>query len=271
MRFLKVKTSLQGIVISRNNARTIERTLSSLEECCDDILILDQESSDSTLEIARHFTSKIYYAPFSGKFENLHKRALELSSADWTIFVDGDEELSPSLVKDLRDIIFRADAEAYYVARRNYVSEDDYLRHASYPDLQLRLLRRSSSSYHGGVHEAPEIKGTIRRLPDIYFIVHHQEERYTKRNFREHTLKWVRMEANQKDLPLPALLLVYLAQLSSVFWFLYVFFARKGFLDGMSGFLEARFAARYHWQLYVTLAGRRSPPIQRIFQILDNG
>jgi glycosyltransferase involved in cell wall biosynthesis len=89
-----------GLLRVKNESRWIERSITSILPVCDHVMVMDDHSEDSTVEICRTLPkTEIYCSPFSGLDETRDKRWL-LEKAmtlgpKWIVFIDGDEALAP--------------------------------------------------------------------------------------------------------------------------------------------------------------------------------
>lgn len=115
----KISCSVQ--VLTLNSAKTLGQCLDSVKDFVE-IIVLDGNSADNTLAIARRFTDKIY--PQSDAKENnvritdfaaVRNRGLALANFDWFLFIDSDEYLSPEAAEEIRGIIKRGPANKYFI------------------------------------------------------------------------------------------------------------------------------------------------------------
>jgi hypothetical protein len=86
-------------MIVRDNERTLERAIKSIIPVADEIVIVDTGSTDSTLEIARKYTDRIYHFDWIDDFAAARNEALKHATKDWILSIDSDEILDPTSVK----------------------------------------------------------------------------------------------------------------------------------------------------------------------------
>ncbi len=157
---------LSVTVITFNEAEKIGRALSSVSGLADEIVIVDSFSTDETERICRGFTDRFLRLEWRG-YRAQKQFALEQASCEWVLSLDGDEALSPALIQELHDWKQGHDrnVDGYYLPRLTFFM-GRWIRHTSwYPDLQLRLFRRSRGEWTGGrVHESVRISGNTGRL-----------------------------------------------------------------------------------------------------------
>ncbi len=157
---------LSVTVITFNEAEKIGRALASVSDLADEIVVVDSFSTDDTERICRGFTDRFLQTEWRG-YRAQKQFALEQASCEWVLSLDGDEALSPDLIQELGDWKQGSDenVDGYYLPRISFFM-GRWIRHTTwYPDLQLRLFRRSRGEWAGGrVHESVRISGNIDRL-----------------------------------------------------------------------------------------------------------
>jgi len=138
-------------MIVKNEAGNLKDCLNSVGGQVDEIVIVDTGSTDSTLEIARLYTNKIYYYPWGGDFSAARNFAVEKASGEWILCLDADEELVPG-TGDLKRLIARdKKLEAYLLPLNNPTagSTGEYNRF-----FVLRLFRNNGRyRFRGKIHE----------------------------------------------------------------------------------------------------------------------
>ncbi len=107
-------------ITTKNNADTIRRTLESVDEWTDEIVIVDSNSQDGTIEICEEYDANVYQHEFQG-FAELKMTAMDHARNDWIFLLDADEAVPP----DLRDTILAQfgtdDTVAYYLKKRDFI------------------------------------------------------------------------------------------------------------------------------------------------------
>ena len=95
--------TLTVAMITLNEEKNLERTLKSVQDFADEIVIVDSGSTDKTEEIAKKFGAKFVYQQWLG-YGPQRNRAIELSTSDWILNIDADEEISPELANKIKGI-----------------------------------------------------------------------------------------------------------------------------------------------------------------------
>ncbi len=243
--------SLSVAIITHNEEENIGRTLASVS-FADEIIVVDAESTDRTVEIAQSFNAKVFNLPWRG-FSSQKNFALEQCTSDWILSLDADEELTPELATQIRHLLPSGPGyEAYFIRRRNLFL-GKWIRHGGfYPDAKLRLFRREAADFtpmplfeDRPVHETIHFSGRSATLD--YDIIHHAYP--TLASYLEHMDRYstlggqILVAKKRTSRSWPAF--VFNVMLIPQFNFIWNYFFRLGFLDGREGMLLNRYHAAY--------------------------
>jgi hypothetical protein len=126
--------------------------------------------------------------------------ALAAVEAEWILFVDADERVTPALAQEVRQAIAREGEEAragWWVPRYNYMIGHRMRGGGWYPDYQLRLLRSGSAHYDPAhpVHEIVVLDGEAGHLENVF--VHYNYD--TVADFRRKMDQYASLEARILD------------------------------------------------------------------------
>lgn len=172
---------ISASIIVRNEEENIPALCESLA-WADEIVIVDSDSTDRTVELARGYTDKVFNRPFQG-YKDKHQFADAQTSGDWIFWIDADERVTPELraaIEALRERDESTLPDGFRIARRtSYLGR--WIAHSGwYPDYQMRLYRKSASYWDGvAPHETARVMGRVERLPGEFL-------HYTKRDLSEH-------------------------------------------------------------------------------------
>ncbi len=165
----KEKLPISVYVITYNNIRTIERCLKSLS-WAKELIVVDSFSNDGTFEISKKYTDKVYQVEFKG-FQGQYQYAADLTTMDWIMFVDADEEVPKDLVEEIRKKFEEGieGIDGFFVYRQTYYL-GRWIRYGGwYPDGEIRLYRKDKGRWEGGLHAKVVVKGRVEGLKNKYF------------------------------------------------------------------------------------------------------
>ena len=174
----KPEPKVSVYMITYNNEETIERALKSVT-WANEIVIVDSFSNDRTVEIGRKFTNKLYQRKWPGHRDQ-YQYAADLTSHEWNMFIDADEEVSPELSKEIREVLSQkaSDVDGFFVYRRTFYL-GRWIRYGGwYPDGEIRLYRRDKGKWEGGLHARVVVNGRVQPLKNLYY-------HYTYRNISD--------------------------------------------------------------------------------------
>jgi glycosyltransferase involved in cell wall biosynthesis len=256
------------IVPVRNEAHNLPRCLNSLRGV-GEVYIVDSQSSDETTEIAHSFGARVVQFHYRGGWPKKRQWAMDTLplAHDWVFLVDADEALTPELSDEIRRAIQDPALDGYYVALRMFFL-GRMLRHGDAGFYKLSLFRRGKGRFEcrlkdqdGSmsdmeVHEHVIVDGKTARLenPLLHYNVESLSRYIQKHNEYSNwdARVWLQGETNAGDLP--ASLFGSQAQRrrwlrrmlfgvpgSPLLFFIYKYFVRLGFLDGLPGLIYCGF------------------------------
>lgn len=100
-------------MIVKNEEKHLAACLESVKNIVDEIVIVDTGSTDTTLEIAKKYSAKIFHFEWINDFAAARNFALENSSGDWILYLDADERLKSTSVNELKRLTKFKKREAY--------------------------------------------------------------------------------------------------------------------------------------------------------------
>ena len=156
-----------AIVITKNEADAIADALTSLS-WADEIIVVDAESTDDTVAIARQFTDRVYVRPWNG-YVDQKNHAASLATHDWIFSLDADERVPDELQRrDPRAARDRSRRMRGYRMPRVSFYLGRWMRTTDmYPDYQLRLYDRRQARWDGmHVHESVKVETGLGRLSE---------------------------------------------------------------------------------------------------------
>lgn len=231
---------ISALILTKNEEEMIEDCLKQLG-FVDEIIILDQYSSDKTIEIAKKYTDKIIKTKnlsFDKNRSILAKEAKE----EWLLYVDSDERYSTELKKEISEAIKNKGVSAFFIPRKNLVLSK-WLKHGGFwPDYVPKLFKKEKlKGWRGAVHESPMFEGESSKLTNP---IDHFTARSLNKMLKK-TIKWAKIEAeiaSKTNHPR-----VNTIKVIKAFGFEFVsrYLLKLGLLDGVQGLIQALFQS-YH-------------------------
>ncbi|HWI16473.1 MAG TPA: glycosyltransferase family 2 protein [Vicinamibacterales bacterium] len=151
-------------LITFNEAANIQAALESLS-WADELIVVDSQSTDDTVAIARRFTDKVIVRPWPGYIAQKNFAA-EQASHDWIFSLDADERVTPELAAEIKTLLASGPKAAGYRVPRVTFHLGRWMRSTDwYPDYQLRFYDRRRARWAGKrVHESVKADGPVEDL-----------------------------------------------------------------------------------------------------------
>lgn len=245
---------ISAVIITFNEEDNIAPCIESIEDVCDEIIVVDSFSTDKTIEIAEKYPKvKTFSQKWLGYVEQKNY-ANSLTTFNTILSIDADEVLSSQLkenILQLKELREETTEKIYEVSRlTNYCGS--WIKHCGwYPDKKIRIFDKRSVKWQGElVHETLS-------LPENAQIVHLKGDllHYSYKSSTDH------IERANKYSSLTAIEAFNRGKKSSAFdiWFRpkWRFFRdyiiKRGFLDGYAGYQVCKMSAFITFSKYIKL------------------
>lgn len=222
------KTGITAVVLAKNEEKNLPQCLESIA-WVEEIIVVDDESSDKTVSIAEKAGAKVYKRKLDD-FASQRNFALSRVKTEWVLLVDPDETVSPKLKEEILQAVKIKGFDGFYFPRKN-INFGQWIKHSGwYPDHQLHFFRAKKGKYVGKVHERVEVKGKVGYLKTP--LIHNNYQSITQ--YLEKLIHYTELEAKKqiKDgykFSWPDLIQKPLDE------FLRRYFAEEGYKDGIHG------------------------------------
>lgn len=226
---------ISAIVLAKNEEKNIKECLKSVA-FCDEVLVIDDNSQDSTREIAKEMGAKVFVHALAGDFAAQRNFGLEKTSGEWVLFVDTDERVTPSLSEEIIQLVNNSIIQysGFYLKRIDMIWKKK-LRYGEVGNVRLlRLARKGSGTWKRRVHEYWDVKGKIEELKNPLFHYPHQ----TLSEFIQDIDFYSTLHAQQKKDDNEHSSIVKIILWPAV-KFARNWIIRGGFLDGIPGLIHA--------------------------------
>jgi len=237
------RAPLSAVVTTFNNVATLDDCLASVS-FCDELVVLDSDSSDETRAIAQRHGASVFIEPFKGY--GLQKQsAIDKAAHDWVLLLDADERLTDAGRERIQHELLAPCADGYRLPRQEWLFWR-WPHPATRPNWQLRLFRRSCGGMNDvPVHAAPEVRGRVIDLdaPFRHYGEPHLADRVDKIN--RYSTGLVKYKHAKHAAWLGLRMLMYPPLV-----FAKLYFGKRYFLNGWAGFFAARTQAFYAFLKY---------------------
>jgi glycosyltransferase involved in cell wall biosynthesis len=229
---------ISAAIITFNEEKNIKRCIDSLS-FCDEIVVVDSLSSDDTCNIARELGAKVIDQKFLGHIAQ-KQLAVDSCTNEWILSLDADEEVSDELRNSILKLVrspFNHDA---YSMNRISFHLGRWIKHGGwYPDKKVRLFNKTKAKWGGyNPHDMVIVDGTTGHINgDIKHYVFKDLRHNIDTNNSYSSIMAEDLDKNGKNFSYTKLFFKPIGK----FFETYIY--KRGFLDGMPGFIIAVGAA----------------------------
>ena len=240
------KIPLSVVIAAKNEEDNIGECLKSVKEWADELIVIDDESTDKTAIIAAGIADKVVVKKM--EVEGTHRNyAYNLARNEWVLSLDADETVTEELKREISGELAKDDKyAAYSVPLRNYIGNYWVKYGGWYPAAKVRLFMKSKFKYEdAGVHPKIFLDGECGHLkrdiihkgyPDIAHFLGSLNYQTTKE-----AEKWADDKRKRS---------LFRALRKTVDRFFRAYVLKKGFRDGFIGLVTAVFAGLYQFLSY---------------------
>lgn len=232
--------NITAIILTKNEGKSIRKAIDSVS-FCDEILVIDDGSTDETVQLAQNSGASVISHALNGDFAQQRNWTMKLAKNNLIFFLDADEIVSEELKSELMKN--NLPLSSYYIPRKDYFWDAE-LEHGETQKARtkgiVRLMKKSSGIWMGEVHEeyiSTEASGKLSG-----FINHYSHENLS--SFIADINKYSSSRADElakKGKQVSIIELVFFPFGK----FIYTYFILAGFLDGPAGFVYS-FAMSFH-------------------------
>jgi glycosyltransferase involved in cell wall biosynthesis len=278
------KLPVSVLIPAKNEQANLPACLASVQRA-DEVLIVDSQSSDKSVEIAQSYGANVVQFYFNGRWPKKKNWSLENLSFrnEWVLIVDCDERITPELWDEIAQAIQNPEYNGYYLNRRVFFL-GTWIRHGGkYPDWNLRLFKHKKGRYENlntedipntgdnEVHEHVILDGKAGYLKndmihEDFRDLYHWIERHNRYSNWEARVYLNLLTLNDDSGTIGANLFgnaVQRKRFLKKLWvrlpfkpflrFVLFYIIRRGFLDGSAGYIYARLLSQYEYQIGVKL------------------
>ncbi|WP_315438740.1 glycosyltransferase [uncultured Selenomonas sp.] len=171
-------TRISACYIVRDDAVHLKKSIESLGDAVDELIVVDTGSRDDTVATAKTCGAAVYEFPWADDFAAARNAALSHVKGDWIVFIDADEYFSDETKGNLRTAVTAADAEDTEVLLVPWRNIDEVTGELLLDSYAPRIFRRRRGRcYVGRIHEElRDPDGTVPKVnavaPALLTLVH---------------------------------------------------------------------------------------------------
>lgn len=260
-----MKPTLTAVIIARNEADMIANCIETVK-WCDQILLIDNGSTDNTAEIAEKLGARtVFFA--SKSFAQLRNKALKYIKTDWIFYIDADERVTPQLSQEIL-VHLETDSSSALQLKRANVLYGYTQNHGGWDqDFVTRIFKAEEfKGWQGEIHESPELHSTPVQL---HTPLIHLTHRSTVDNLQK-SAQWTPIEAELLyKSGVPPVTVWTLLRKGMLETFRRAIL-KKGYQDGTPGWIEAIVQGLNRIMVYIQVWElQQKPPLPERYQDIE--
>jgi glycosyltransferase involved in cell wall biosynthesis len=226
---------ISALLIVRNEEKNIERCLKSI--CwVDEIIVVDQSSTDKTVEIARKYTDKIYITENKLICNPDREFGISKTSNNWVLLIEADEVVDENLKDEILKVVNEDKYDIFFIPVKTFFIGKWIKTCGWWPSYIPRLFRKGTIKYQSTIHTNGEFLSNrfyYLKNPLLHYSYNSLDEWIDK--FKRYTTVMA-YEYYQKDMKINFKNTIIEIILRPVYFFILKYFVLKGFKDGWRGF-----------------------------------
>lgn len=238
---LEHNVPLTVVIITKNEEARLLPCLESVS-WADEVIVLDDESTDKTFQIAQDFGAKVIKRKMD--VEGRHRNfGYSQAKNEWVLSLDADERVTSELRDEITELFKKGfTAPGYNIPRKNYIG-DYWVRYGGwYPSAQMKLFRKDKFKWEEvKVHPRAFLKGGAAGFlkNDILHYSYRDFSDFLSKLNKQTTWEAKKWADDKRPMNLPK------ALWRAIDRFYRTYYSKKAKLDGFVGFMVAVFAALY--------------------------
>ena len=238
-----MRKGISVVIPVKNEKKNLKKLLPSLFAWVNEILIMDDFSTDNTKEIVKQFDRKVRYFPETpwNMNESVNK-GFDAASYNWILHLDADERIPEKLKNEILQIVngnYDDMATGYEISRIGYIGKKAIKSCGWYPDYAVRLVKKGQARHPEIIHEPIKVYGRVKKLKEPMLHYSYKDISQYLQKFNLYT-SWLAKHMLDGEIRKGRVILKIFLK------FPYKYFIQKGFLDGIYGFLISFLDSSYY-------------------------
>lgn len=232
---------LSAVILTKNEENNIVDCIESVL-WCDEIIVVDDVSQDRTVEIVNNLRDAkiiVFTRPLENDFSAQRNYGLEKARGEWVLFIDSDERVTEGLKNEIQYVtssqnLLQQKLRGFYI-RRADVMWSKKLKYGETGNIRLlRLVKKDAGKWIGKVHEVWKVRGKVGQLKNPLYHYPHQSISEFLQEVNFYT------DLRAKELFDNGVKVYWISVITYPLGkFLFNFILKRGFLDGLEGFVFA--------------------------------
>lgn len=256
---------LSVVVLTKNEETVLTACLESVK-FADEIIIVDQGSTDRTIEIAKKYTAKIFVST-DESFAVRRTLGNEKATGEWILHIDADERATAAFKEEVLEVMKSTKSTAYAIRRTNIIFGKEVHYGPYKDDLMIRMVRKDAfKGWEGNVHEHLNFTGLLGYFGQpVLHLTHRDLDHFVLKSLEwSKTDALLRLNANHPPMTKWRFMRILITETYNQG------IKRKGFFGGTVGIIDSMLQVFFLYMSYVRLYQmQQNPPIEKVYEEID--
>jgi len=246
------------VLAIHNEALNLEKCLSPLKKMADEIIVVDGESTDDSVAVAKKLGAKVISTTNKANFHINKQMAMDAAKGELILQLDADEVCDDELINFIKTILSgeakdQEGVSAWWIKRKNYFMGTFLKKGGQYPDPVIRLYRKGKARLpQKDVHEQMVVDGKLGWAEGHFLHYGNPTFNDYMRKFNTYT-SFKASQLKEQGVKITFFNSILYLIIKPKMTFFTLFLRHKGFVDGIPGFVFALFSGLHHFVAYLKL------------------
>lgn len=237
-------SKISAVIFTKNEEKNITDCIKSVKSFVSEIIVIDMQSRDDTVRIAKSLGAIVYSVEDHNWVEPVRNLGINKAKNSWVLVLDADERVPSTLAEKFLEIVKEGQFDAVKIPYKVIFFKKWIKNTHWWPDYHIRFFRKGFVKWVVKIHPDIEVSGRVLELEAAakYAIVHENakdiktwlEKINHHTDFEDYFFNLKNMKA--EDI---------LGRFRREFYWRY--FESKGYLDGLHGFVLSKFMEFYRF------------------------
>ena len=235
---MKSKQTISVIIPVKNEEKIIQACLDAIK-WADEIIIIDNGSTDKTVEICKQVGCKVYSHPQNILIPALQNIGMKKATKDWILILDADVIVPEAATAEIQQRIHTEDFDGYYLPHKTYIM-GKFMKSSFWTFPILKLFKRGVATFpEQSAHETVLFHGKVGKIKNALLHYSHpslelEVKKLNKYSSQDAKLMYEQKRGGQLKREIKRVSLYHLL-IQPFMYFVYLFFYRGGYRDGIHG------------------------------------
>lgn len=170
---------ISACILTYNEEDNIEECIETIQNYVDEIIIIDDYSTDNTINLAKKYDKTKIYKNKLERFDLQRNYSIRKANNEWVMVLDADERPTPALLEKMPNLLKTKKYDGY-----SFLIEVPTGFNRPFPRIDTKIFKKSKGRYRGYVHEHVILDGRVKFIPEKIYH-YHKSNKIKNKKFQE--------------------------------------------------------------------------------------